>query len=92
VNITPKAIREARQLRQSYRVIFSTPDGKRVLTDLIKKYVIRSPAALTSKATLINVGMQKAVLDIVRKVHSTDEEFRQMIEQAHETTNQPGEE
>lgn len=84
----PKALQEALATRQAYKRVFNSEDGRRVLNDLIKRYVTSSPAALTSKATLINVGMQKAVQWICWKTFSNDKEFEKAVRESYETTNQ----
>lgn len=84
----PKMLKRAYELRQSYKAVFGTPDGKMVLQDLMKRYMLTSPAAINSDATLINVGMQKVVQNICAKVYGSDEQFREAIRDAYETTNQ----
>jgi hypothetical protein len=83
-----RAIKDVLSLRQAYKAAFSTPDGKRVLKDLIKRYVLGSPVAKDSESTHVNIGMQRLVQVICQKVYGGGEEMQQAIKDQYETTNQ----
>jgi hypothetical protein len=85
----PKPIQDILSLRQSYRRVFSGKDGERVLTDLMRKYIIGSPVAKTEQDTLINIGMQRLAQTILEKACGNEEEFRRRITESYENkTNQ----
>ncbi len=84
----PEAIKKMLGIRQSYKRVFSGPDGERVLDDLIRKYIISSPVKGDADITLINLGKQQLAVEIVQKVYGSDSELRTALERATETTNQ----
>lgn len=65
----------------AYKRLFSTDDGRLVLQDLVLKYILKSPLDPESETnTHINLGMQKIVLEMLKKTFRTDKAIAAHIE------------
>jgi hypothetical protein len=89
--VIPQAVKRMLGLRQSYKRVFSGDDGKRVLTDLIRKYIMADPCRENADVTLINLGKQRLAVEIISKVYGNDEDLRQALERANEQQNNQSE-
>lgn len=77
---------KALNVKRAYQVAFSTPEGKRVLDDLIKQYLKRSPMVQTEPYTThFNLGKQQLVQAILQKVYGSDRAYIAAISESYET-------
>ena len=62
------------------RVVFASPQGKQVLSYLMKKGCVSTPvAATTTEESLRNEGAQRLVLSIVRAMKIDESELEQQL-------------
>ena len=73
-------LRRLLAIRHCYKRVFASEDGKAVLGDLIRKHILTDPIADDAEATLVNVGMQRATVHILKNVYGSDEDLRAAIE------------
>lgn len=83
-----EALKRLFTLRQSYKRVFTGRDGERVAEDLIRRYILADPVKNSADVTMVNVGMQRCAVEILKKVYGNDAELRKAIEKTTETTNQ----
>lgn len=84
-----EAIKRLLKLRSHYRNTFLTPAGKEVLTDLIRKHIISDPLGSDRDITLINLGMQRATVQILQKVYGSDKDLHDAIAREYEQDKNP---
>lgn len=70
--------------RAAYRKVFNTPEGKIVLQHLTRKYVVADVPGDTADVKVFNLGKQRVVMEILSKVHSSDEALHKAIAEALE--------
>ncbi len=70
-------------LLQAYKAALTTDSGKMVCRDLVKQYILRDMVGENSDVTMINVGMQRVVIAILKKVYGSDEAIRKAIEESY---------
>jgi len=88
--LTPAARKSIATLT-AYREVFSTPGGKLVLEDLIKKHIIADPVVIDDhQATMVNLGMQRLAVQIIKKTYRNEQTLRAAIERTleQETTHE----
>lgn len=74
-------------LHGSYRLVFGTPDGKRVLRHICKRaFVFDSTIAPTAQEMAFREGQRALALAIVRYVNKDTDKLLQEIEQHNEDT------
>jgi hypothetical protein len=80
-------LRERLQIRQDYKMVFSTPQGQRVLADILRRAGVTSPIfdANPEKARLLE-GHRHLAHSIYRMVHSSDAQLLKLM--AEETQKQ----
>lgn len=84
----PEAAVKIIRLRECYKVVFNTPEGKVILNDLVKRYVINDPVVIDDpQATAVNIGMQRLAVQILKKVYGSAQDIRNLIERSYEQTN-----
>lgn len=67
---------KSKQLKQDYRMVFGTDEGKRVLNDLLKQnYVLGTTA---NGDLQINEGRRIAVLQILQMLEVSPEQYRKL--------------
>jgi hypothetical protein len=64
---------------QAYRAAFSSPAGKDVLADIIQNNVLADPIAEDVEATMVNLGMRRLAVAILRKVYRSEAALRAAI-------------
>ena len=70
----------------AYRRLFSTDDGKEVLTDLMKScFFSRTVAGETDRETYMNEGARVVVLRIIETANMTSEQITKLREHLLET-------
>jgi hypothetical protein len=79
-------LRERLGIVQSYRRVFDTPDGKRVLHHLMKEgFITRSTFVAGSEhETALNEGTRRMVLSILRMAYKNESTLLQEIEQVQQ--------
>lgn len=79
-----EGIRDRVSLRDSYRAIFDTPDGKRVLRHLMRVgFVTKSTlVAGDPHQTAHNEGMRRLVLSIINYAVKDHADLEQMMEES----------
>lgn len=83
----PEGTTKLIRLKECYRVAFSSPEGRAVLKDLLRKYLLRElTVANDPQETGVNIGMQRLTLAILRNALGSTQEINRMIEQSYETT------
>lgn len=84
----PEAAVKIIRLRECYKVTFNTPEGKVILNDLVKRYVLNDPVVIDDpQATAVNLGMQRLAVQILKKVYGSAQDIRNLIERSYEQTN-----
>ena len=69
------------QFKRDCKVVFTSPQGKRVLSYLMKKGCVTTPIASTDHdETQRNAGMQRRVLSILKATTQNETELEQQIE------------
>lgn len=64
------------QLKQDYDRTFNTDHGKRVLLDLMTdNHVVQAVTSIDTNTVFIQLGRRDAVLNILRKLNYTEEDF-----------------
>jgi hypothetical protein len=95
-NIITESMRRLRLLntRRDYQTVFGTPEGQRVLKDILRRAGVTHPKFNSDPmVTAFNEGARHFASSIFRQVHtSTDqlpdfiaEETRRIIEEQHES-------
>lgn len=84
----PEAAVKIIRLRECYKIAFGTPEGKTILNDLVKRYVLSDPVVIDDpQATAVNLGMQRLAVQILKKVYGSAQDIRNLIERSYEQTN-----
>ncbi len=73
-------LKHALVLRRSYKAVFTSREGQRVLRHLIKAYVLSNPVVDNRDVMLINIGKQRLALEILSKAHGSDAALIEAIE------------
>ena len=75
-----------RQFVKDCKVVFSSPQGQRVLRFLMKKGCVTTAVASADKdETMRNAGAQRLVLSILRACEIDERTIDQQIEEAYES-------
>lgn len=72
------------QVATAYKTVFSSDAGKIVMGDLIKKYILADPIGEDMNITLMNIGMQREALQILRLALKDEAVLRAQIMRAIE--------
>lgn len=75
-----------RQFVEDCKIVFASPQGKRVLHYLMKKGCVTTPvAADTTEETLRNAGAQRLVLSILRAQKIDPQTIEEQVEDQYES-------
>lgn len=79
-----KFIRAKQDVKDSYRAVFETDDGRKVLEHLARNCYLYSPTYVPNdpNETAHREGMRRVVLSIVRELASPDDLLSKMIEES----------
>jgi hypothetical protein len=82
-------LRDRLSIKQDYRRVFSTPDGKKVLADIMKRAGVTRPVfeADPEKARLLE-GHRHLAHSIYRLVHTSDELLLKLLAEEIKNQNQ----
>ena len=70
------------QFKSNCRVVFSSPQGKQILSYLMKSGCVTTPVAHADKdEALRNEGMQRLVLSLLRATYRTESEVDEQIQE-----------
>lgn len=78
-------LRKLLKIRSHYKAAFLSASGQEVLSDLIRKHMIADPIAADRDATLVNIGMQRATVQILQKVYGSDKDLHDAITREYES-------
>lgn len=71
-----------------YRRVFGTPEGQRVLWDMMKNAHMLSPCFMQDKdEAIFHDGERNAVLRILTKIKTDPKKLREMIDRGYEEEN-----
>ena len=71
-----------RQFREDCRIVFSSPQGKRILSYLMKSGCVTTPVAHVDRdESLRNEGMQRIVLSLMKATYRNNTELEEHIEE-----------
>jgi hypothetical protein len=74
-----------RQFKQDCKVVFASPQGKRILRFLMKKGCVTTPvASIDRDDSLRNQGAQRLVLSLLKATYKNETELEEEIENSHE--------
>lgn len=82
-------LRERVQIKQDYRMVFSTPQGQRVLADILRRAGVTAPVfdANPEKARLLE-GHRHLAHSIYRMVHASDGLLLKLLAEETQKQNQ----
>ena len=84
-----QTLHERLSIKRDYQAVFSTPEGQRVLRDLLRRGGVTRPDFTTDpQKMLINEGHRHMVLSIYRQVHASDEPLLKMISEETQRQNE----
>jgi hypothetical protein len=73
--------RKTDQKVRDYKIAFGTPEGERVLHDIVANcFVLQSTLAETPEATAFNEGMRNSALRILSVLHYQPQDFLRLPE------------
>ena len=79
----PKQTEKLINLRNAYKVVFSLPEGQEILDDMIQKYLMKDPVVVDDpQATMVNLGMQRLAIAMLKKVYKSPQDIRMAIERS----------
>jgi hypothetical protein len=84
-----KALFTKAELHSSYRRIFETPDGQRVLKHLMKTCFVTSSTFVAGdqQQTTLNEGSRRVVLSILKFLGQSQDKLDKMIEEGLQDEN-----
>ena len=90
MNSPIKVVHDALTLRRTYRAVFGTPDGQRVLRDICKASCVISSAytAANPNQTAYDNGARDLALGILRTLYRSDEDLHLQIAQFYKEQNE----
>ena len=73
------------ELLIAYRTTFGTPNGKEVLNDLIKSYMLRSSMSTDAQQTAFREGERNVILKILTMLNINEDEIRERVNNVNKT-------